>query len=112
MRPARSASSSIHIQEGAEDDDGNEPSNSESPLMVWSGDKDVDWVHARHILRNLRTDGQHISMWRQWLSQCHLLHETTKGGTQIPPTSSSHDRDCAKAVLDAYVGICDSLLGC
>jgi hypothetical protein len=113
MRPARSARSGEHSETG--DDDSNEPSSLETPLMVWSGDKAVDWLHARQILKDLRIDGRHIATWRQWLSPPNHSPEMSYGDKENAPISSDlqacadpslftlHDRDCAEAVLQAYV---------
>jgi len=113
MRPARSVSSSVHS--GAGDDSSVEPSSPGSPVMVWSGDQGVDWLHARQILKRHQTDGRHITIWRQWLSQPLLLLETSLLDNETPTTSSdlqltthasprtAHDRDCARAVLDTHI---------
>ena len=119
MRPARSASSSVGLVAG---DDSVEPSSPESPVMVWSGDESVDWLHARQILKDLQTDGRHITIWRQWLSQPQLPLETSLLDNETPTISSNlqlatrasaraaHDRDCARAVLDTHVCVRDYLL--
>ena len=120
MRPARSASPSVHSVAG--DDSSVEPSSPESPVMVWSGDKGVDWLHARQILKDLQTDGRHITIWRQWLSQPQLPLETSLLDNETPTISpdlqlmthasprAAHDRDCARAVLDTHVRARDFLL--
>lgn len=83
--------------------------------MVWSGDKDVDWLHVRQILKDLQIDGRHIAIWRQWLSPPRSTPGMFDRDKENPPTSSGipvsadpsdftlRDRDCAEAVLRAYV---------
>lgn len=91
MRPARSASPDVLLEAG-DDNNISAPSTSEFPLMVWSNDRNVDWLRARQILKDLRTDGRHISTWRQWL-QPHRLSVMVEAGKEvlsIPPRPSSY----------------------
>jgi len=114
MRPARSVTPSV-LSEADDDRSSYTPSTSEIPFMVWSGDKHVDWLHARQVLKDLPTDGRRIAMWRQWLSQSHRSPEMSEANNEflsassalwsreLPSALGSHDRTCAKAVLEAYM---------